>query len=176
MVSRFGAYESIRSHLSYLPARRIGVVAQTTAQTGSALTDVVAAYAYDLEAGRPDALARAEQRLAPVIERLKQTPAQIAAFDSVTESRKRPLAHPLESYGGTFDNPGYGPITWSVRDGKLWYEFGAYSGPAEIYDASANRFRIVFGGSGTVASFTVDASGRARQVSLGSNMVFTLRD
>jgi CubicO group peptidase (beta-lactamase class C family) len=175
MVSRFGAYETIRSHISYLPGRHIGVVAQSTAETGSALTDIVAAYAYDLEAGRPDAGARADTRMAVAMSRLERIPARLAAFDSVTESRKRPLLHPITAFTGTFENPGYGQISWTVRGGKLQYRFGAYSGSADIYDAAANQFRIEFGGSGTVATFTIGPAGRASEVSLGGNMVFTRR-
>jgi len=164
MVSRFGGYDSIRSHLSYLPARHIGVVAMATSPIGSPLTDVIAAYAYDLEAGREDALQRAEARLEPLLERLKKVPERIAADDAKREARKKPLPQPLENYTGTFEHPGYGTITWTVRDGRLWYEFGAYSGPADIFDADKNQFRVEFGGSGTVATFILDARGHAREL------------
>ena len=55
MISRFGGYHSFRSHLSFLPRRRVGVVAITNGGLGSTLTDVIAALTYDLEAGRPEA-------------------------------------------------------------------------------------------------------------------------
>lgn len=175
MISRFGGYESTRSHLSYLPARHIGVVALATSSIGSPLTDVIATYAYDLEAGREDALARTESRLAPLLERLKKTPERLAAADATRESRKKPLRQPLASYAGTFEHPGYGTITWSERDGRLWYTFGAYSGPADIYDADKNQFRVEFGGSGVVATFTLDAEGRARELAL-DDMKFVRRE
>ena len=158
MVSRFGGYEATRSHLSYLPARHIGVVALATSSAGSPLTDVVATYAYDLEAGRSDALARAESRLEAVVTRHKRTPAQLATFDSVTASRNRPLPQPLANYAGRFEHPGYGEISWALRDGRLWYTFGAYSGPVDVADASKNQFRIELGGSGTFVTFTLDGT------------------
>ncbi len=49
MVSRFGSYGETRSHLSFLPARKIGVVVMSNGGL-SQLTDVIAAFAYDLEA------------------------------------------------------------------------------------------------------------------------------
>lgn len=60
MVSRLGGYASVRSHLSFLPARRIGVVAQSNADRGSRATDILAAFAYDLERGNPRARAVAD--------------------------------------------------------------------------------------------------------------------
>jgi chemotaxis response regulator CheB len=43
MVSRFGSYGNTRSHLSFLPNRRIGAVVMSTGGP-SVLTDVIAAY------------------------------------------------------------------------------------------------------------------------------------
>jgi CubicO group peptidase (beta-lactamase class C family) len=164
MVSRFGSYDATRSHLSYLPARNIGVVAMTTSPLASRFTDIIAAYAYDLEAERPDALARAEAGLASITDRLKTLPEQLAATEATRAARQKPLAHPLSSYTGTFEHPGYGTMTWTVHDGRLHYRYGAFSGPVEIYDADKNQFRADYGGGGSVATFVLDAGGKVREV------------
>jgi hypothetical protein len=164
MVSRFGSYDATRSHLSYLPNRKIGVVAMTTSPLASRLTDIVASYAYDLEAGRTDALERANTALAAITDRFKTLPTQLAATEATRAARQKPLPHPLATYTGTFDHPGYGPMTWSVRDGRLWYAFGAFSGPVEIYDTEKNQFRADYAGGGSVATFVIDADGRASEV------------
>lgn len=176
MVSRFGGYETTRSHLSYLPARRIGFVALTTSATGSPLTDVLATYAYDLEAGRPDALARAEARLAPIRDRHQRIPASLAAFDSVTRSRNRPLAQPLANFAGRYTHPGYGGIVFTISDGALWYAYGAYSGKVDVYDADRNQFRLVLGGGGSIVTFAMDDRGRPKYATFAPDMVFTRMD
>ena len=164
MVSRFGSYDATRSHLSYLPKRRIGVVAMTTSPLASRFTDVIAAYAYDLEAERPDALARAEAGLAQIKERLKGLPAQLASTEATRAGRQKPLAHPLATFTGTFEHPGYGTITFTRADGGLNYKYGAWSGKVETYDAAKNEFRAEYGGGGVVAAFVLDAEGRAREL------------
>ncbi|MGH7710616.1 MAG: serine hydrolase domain-containing protein, partial [Gemmatimonadaceae bacterium] len=130
MVSRFGGYHTTRSHLSFLPQRRIGVVVMSTGGLGSTLVDVVAALAYDLEAGRPDARQRAEQRLAELRTQLASAPQRIAAEDSVRAARQRqPLGRPLADFAGTYAEPSYGRIVFSDREGRLEYRWGALYGP-----------------------------------------------
>ena len=165
MVSRFGAYETIRSHLSFLPGRRIGVVAMTTSASGSALTDAIAAYAYDLEAGRPDALARAETRLDSIRVRHRSIPARLAAADSARLARQQPLPEMGRRYAGRYRHPAYGEIAVFGRDGVLRYEFGAYSGTAEVFNVATNQLRLDFGGSGMIATFKMDST-RATELRL----------
>ena len=166
MISRFGSYDATRSHLSYLPRRKIGVVALTTSPLASRFTDVLAGYVYDLEAERPDALVRAEAGLAAIRERLKGLPAQLATTEATRAARQKPLRYPLSAYAGTFEHPGYGPITFAERDGRLTYTYGAWSGKVETFDPEKNQFRVEYGGGGAVATFTVGDEGRAREVEL----------
>jgi CubicO group peptidase (beta-lactamase class C family) len=165
MVSRFGGYHSTRSHVSFLPVRRIGVVAMSTGGLGSSFVDVVAAYAYDLEAGRADARARATQRLEELRTRLGASRRSVANEDSVrAERQKQRLARPLASYAGTYQEPSYGEIVFAVQDGRLTYRWGALHGPAEIYEAATHQFRIEIAGSGNVAAFSLGNSGPAQSV------------
>ena len=89
MVSRFGSYGSIRSHLSMLPRRHIGVVAQVNGPGASSATDIVAQLAYDLEAGRTDARASANDRLNTLIARMSALRKQQAESDSTRRARQR---------------------------------------------------------------------------------------
>lgn len=165
MVSRFGGYHTTRSHLSFLPRRRIGVVALSTGGLGSSVTDVVAALAYDLEAGRPDARQRAAQRLANLRTRLATAPQSISADDSVRAARQRqPLGRPVADFAGTYGQPSYGEITFALRGGRLEYSWGALYGPAEILDAAKQQLRIEIVGSGNVVSFTFAGSGPAQSL------------
>src|SRR5687767_2914404 len=87
MISRFGSYHTTRSHLSFLPRRRIGVVVMSTGGL-SMLTDVVAAFAYDLEAGRTNARERAEERLAELRGNFARLLQNVARQDSTRAARQ----------------------------------------------------------------------------------------
>jgi hypothetical protein len=162
MVSRFGGYHTTRSHLSFLPRRRVGVVALSTGGLGSSLTDVVAALTYDLEAGRPEARSKAAERLKELEGRLAMTRQRTAAEDSIRAARQRqPLGRPLADFAGAYREPSYGEIVFVEGDGRLEYRWGAQYGPAEIYDAAQSQLRIEIAGSGNVVSFRFDGAGPA---------------
>ena len=164
MVSRFGGYNSIRSHLSFLPARRIGVVAQVNGPTAGAATDVIAALAYDLEAGRPDARSIATARLDTIVRRLPSARERVAASDSVRRSRQRPLSHPLADFVGAYHDDAYGTITFSRDGNALRYRWGVLEGPAEVFDADKNQLRIVVAGASQVIGFNFGATGPASAI------------
>lgn len=166
MVSRFGSYHSTRSHLSFLPGRRIGVVAQSNGGTGSPATDLIAGFAYDLEAGRPDAWARAESRLASLVERRRNAPPQVAASDAVRAARQRVTgARPLAGFAGRFAHDDYGAVELIVDGSTVRYRWGALSGPVERGDAP-DRLRFEMAGAGTFIDFTFDTAGRATAIRL----------
>jgi CubicO group peptidase (beta-lactamase class C family) len=164
MVSRFGSYSTLRSHVSFLPRRRIGVVAMVNGRPGWTLTDLIAAFVYDLEAGRADARERADQRLRELLSQRDRGLAQIAASDSVRASRQKPLDRPLDRFAGTYESPEYGAITLSMRDGRLRFAWGVLSGPVEVFDAATHKLRFEMAGSGQVAEFVFGDAPEAREV------------
>jgi CubicO group peptidase (beta-lactamase class C family) len=166
MVSRFGSYHTTRSHLSFLPSRRIGVVVMSSGGL-SALTDIVAAFAYDLEAGRPDARERTDARMAELRKRFADSRRNVATQDSVRAARQlQPLSRPLAEFAGVYEEPSFGKIELTLHDGRLRYRWGALYGPAEIYDAAKGQLRIEIAGSGNVATFTFVGNGPARSLEL----------
>jgi len=166
MISRFGSYDATRSHLSFLPSRRIGVVAMSNGGV-SMLTDVIAALAYDLESGRPDALTRAEQRLQDIRSRQAASIRNVAAQDSVRAVRQQqPLGRPLRDYAGVFVDSLYGRIVFTERNGQLHFRWGALFGPVEIFDAAKQQMRLEIAGSGAIATFVFVGDGPASQVTL----------
>lgn len=164
MVSRFGGYSTIRSHLSFLPARHIGVVAQTTGTGASAAADLLATLAYDLEAGRPNARRDASARLDSMIAALPGLRARIASSDSTRRARQLPLRHPVEAFAGSYFHPAYGTLSFAVRDGALAYQWGVLSGPAEVFNAAQDQLRIEIAGSGDVIGFTFNGSDTAAAI------------
>jgi hypothetical protein len=167
MVSRFGSYHDTRSHLGFLPQRRIGVVAMTTGGLGSPLTDIIAAYAYDLEAGRAEAQSRAAGRLEELRTRLAASSRAIAVSDSTRAARQRqPLGRELADFVGRYRESSFGEVTFSLSNGALQYRWGALSGPAEIFDAARQQLRIEIAGGGTVVTFSFPDGGPASSISL----------
>ena len=166
MVSRFGGYSSIRSHLSMLPGRHIGVVAQVNGPGASGATDIVATLAYDLEAGRLNARAAADERLDSLIARLPAARQRPAASDSVRRSRQRPLRRPIAEFAGSYFNEAFGTIDFVVNGGALSYRWGVLEGPTEVFDAEKDQLRIEIAGSGNVISFRFDAPRAATAIDL----------
>jgi CubicO group peptidase (beta-lactamase class C family) len=167
MVSRFGGYHTTRSHLGFLPDRRIGVVALSTGGLGSSLTDVIAAFAYDLEAGRPEAQSRAAERLEALRTRLTNGRRTAAGSDSTRAARQlQPLSRPLADFAGRFSEPSFGEVTFTLRGGRLEYGWGVLRGPVEILDAAQNQLRIEIAGSGNPVSFTFNGPGPATAITL----------
>jgi CubicO group peptidase (beta-lactamase class C family) len=166
MLSRMGGYDALRSHLSFLPGRRIGAVVLSNGGN-PALTDVIAALAYDLEAGKPDAMAQLARRMSDIRDRHRAAIANTTVQDSVRAARQRqPLDRPLAAFAASYRAPAYGTITFTARGGTLWYVWGALSGPVELYDAGAHQFRLEIAGSGSIVTFGLDAAGAVSRVTV----------
>jgi CubicO group peptidase (beta-lactamase class C family) len=166
MVSRFGSYASTRSHLSFLPHRRIGVVAQTNGDLASQATDILAAFAYDLEMGDPNAHASAEKRLQKLIDRRPAVLTDIAKSNAKRASRQKPLNRPLSDFAGSYRHEWYGVITFEVHDDKLHYRWGAIYGVAEVLDADDDALRIEVVDGGVSVSFDFSRAGPATSLEL----------
>jgi CubicO group peptidase (beta-lactamase class C family) len=166
MVSRFGSYSSTRSHLSFLPRRRMGVVTQTNGGLGSPVTDIIAAFAYDLEVGNPNARALAAERVRNVEARLQSEVGEVAESDATRAARQKPLQRALPDFVGSYRNERYGTVTIELRANQLHYRWGALHGVAEVLDARRNSLRIDAGDSGTSLSFDFPRSGPATSLEL----------
>ena len=167
MVSRFGGYHTTRSHVSFLPGRRLGVVAMSTGGLGSSFTDVIAAFAYDLEAGRPDARSRAAARMSDLRARLDTARRAAATADSTRAARQlQSLRRPLSDFVGRFSEPSYGEVTFRLREGRLEYGWGVLQGPVEIFDASRDQLRIEIAGTGNIVAFSFPGPGPAQSIAL----------
>jgi CubicO group peptidase (beta-lactamase class C family) len=174
MVSRFGSYSATRSHLSTLPGRHIGVVAQAN---GGALNlvDIIAAFVYDLEAGLPNARSAMTERIDALVSQLPAARRSAAASDSTRRSRQRPLKHSLAAYAGSYDSPGWGTLELRVENGALRFRWGVLEGPTEVYDAEKDQLRFEVAGSGSVMTFRFDGGESAKAVDIGGGAVFTRR-
>jgi CubicO group peptidase (beta-lactamase class C family) len=174
MVSRFGGFSSLRSHLSMLPGRRIGVVAQANGGAVS-VVDIIASFVYDLEAGRPNARTAVTERIDGLVSQIPAARRSAAASDSTRRSRQRPLKHPLAAYAGSYDSPALGTLELRVENGALRFRWGVLEGPTEVYDADKDQLRFEIIGSGNVMTFRFDGGESAKAVDLGGGAVFMRR-
>ena len=164
MVSRFGGYNSIRSHLSFLPGRRVGVVAQVNGPGASLATDIVAALVYDLEAGRAHARATASARLDSLIAQIPAGRQGAIASDSTRRARQQPLSRPLADFAGSYQHDAYGTIQVTRREETLRFRWGVLEGPLEVLNAQGNVLRLEIAGSGSPLQFRFTGPGPATSV------------
>jgi CubicO group peptidase (beta-lactamase class C family) len=157
MVSRFGSYTGFRSHLSMLPTRRVGVVAQVNSAPGWRLTDIIAAYAYDVFLGRTDADARGQARLDTLARQLRDRQARLAtaAIPSRIPSR------PMSAYLGTFEDDALGRIEVVPDEGGLRVRWGVLDLPLEVRDAEKHVFAVRYLGPTLRFVFSGDAPAEA---------------
>lgn len=166
MVSRFGGYNTFRSHLSMLPGRRIGVVAQVNGPGAGGATDLIAALVYDLGAGRVNARALATARLDSLLALQPAARARAAGGDSVRRARQRPLTRPLADFAGSYDHEAFGTVTFTAQGDVLRYRWGVLEGPTEVFDAGRDQIRIEIAGTGYPAAFRFDGPGAARSLAV----------
>lgn len=138
----------MRSHLSLLPTRGIGVVAMSNGGVGSALTDLVAAFVYDVDAGRPDAYRRAQQRLDslralwPEFRRTEHERDSLAAIQERT-----PPAEPVSMLLGHYSSKTHGTLHIVERGPSLAIAWGVLTAPLRAVDPANGTYRFTSGGT-----------------------------
>jgi CubicO group peptidase (beta-lactamase class C family) len=164
MISRFGGYASLRSHLSFLPARRVGVVAMSTGGSGGAFTDIVAALVYDLEAGRPDATSVANMKLEELAtrERSARLDETRRAGTGATRGPRVP-PHALASHLGSYAADGFGTVVVTRRDDQLLLTWGIVAGELAASDDSG-RLSVDLGGTSFSVQFGDPVNGHAPHI------------
>jgi CubicO group peptidase (beta-lactamase class C family) len=156
MVSRFGSYTGFRSHLSMLPARRVGVVAQVNSGPGWPLTDIIAAYVYDLFLGRIDAEARGQARLDSLATQLQTRRTRLAGAAQPLLTPPRPPS----DYAGRFEDDALGRIEVVPDETGLRVRWGVLDLPLEVRDAATHVFAARYLGGVPTIRFVFSGTGR----------------
>ena len=160
IVHRFGGFSGYRSHMSFEPESRIGVVVLVNGDgPASPASDLIASYVYDRLLGRADLEPEYERRLAELEKEAADE--ELDAADHLAERARRlaPLAHPLAAYAGTYESPTLGTMTWRVVGGGLEVHMGVASSRAEVFDAARDALRIELTGGGMTAGFEFPEDG-----------------
>lgn len=159
MVSRFGSYTGFRSHLSMLPARRVGVVAQVNSTPGWRLTDIIAAYAYDVFRGRTDADARGQARLDTLVTQLEARRTRLASAPSPVHTPPRPIA----DYVGVYEDAALGRIEIVPDEAGISVRWGVLPNlRLDVRDAEKQIFLVTSFGGLSPFQFIFGATGPAQ--------------
>ena len=155
MVARFGSFVGFRSHVSFMPEEGIGVVVLVNdGLLGSMLADMVANAIYDHRLVGPLAGEARQAALAETAQRVAMGRQQFAQDLERRAARSQELLQPRTAYTGSFENPDYGLMHWTLDGETLHIAMGLAESDAEVYDAQANQLRIELTGRGQVVTFT----------------------
>jgi CubicO group peptidase (beta-lactamase class C family) len=153
LLHRFGGYPGFRSHVSFMPERKVGVVVLTNDGLASSfLTDVIATYIYDRLLQKPNIEAQANQRL----ESYQSDVRGLLDRERKTRgSRPQVTPLPLSAYAGMYESVALGRMIWSFNDGRLRAKWSTLESDVEVFDGAKYQLRVELTGGGSVVSFTV---------------------
>jgi CubicO group peptidase (beta-lactamase class C family) len=162
MIHHFGGFAGFHPHLSFMPARDLGVVVVANETVvGGRLVPLVATFAYDWWRGRPDVAAQYAAQRDALVAGFEQAREDHRQGETERASRPWTLSRPFEAYAGRYVSPQYGTLTVAVEDdvpvlriGNLWSVATPFTEPETM--------RVTFNPpEGVVVSFELDAAGRA---------------
>jgi len=169
VVYHHGGYPGYRSHVSFMPERKVAVgVLVNNDAIGGRLADILAAYAYDwwLQTENLEAdYAKQLQETLSVYENRKQ---QIAAEAARRAQRVWQLTQPFTDYAGKYQNDLMGTIEIEAKEKALAVRMGKLYTVATPYtDKDTIRVVMLPGGGGEVMGFVKDANGKFGSISYG---------
>jgi CubicO group peptidase (beta-lactamase class C family) len=145
LIHHFGNFGGSRAHVSFMPDRRLGVSVMVNEDlvTGE-LADLVASYAYDRFADRPDIEATYDALLADMVATRDRRLASLAGARAERAARPSMLSRPVETYVGTYENPAMGTLVIDEENGHLVVQSGVMSAVGEpATDAESIRVELV---------------------------------
>jgi CubicO group peptidase (beta-lactamase class C family) len=171
VVYHHGGFTGFRSHISYMPEKKIGVaVFANNDFIGSRVADLFATYAYDSLTGMPGLEAEYSKQLSDAADQYAKAEKQMMAGAAARAARKSQLSMPVEAYIGRYVSDYLGTIELSEKNSGLFLKMGAIElAPTPFTQKDTVRVEII-PGQGEVIKFNVDGG---RVVSLTySNATF----
>jgi hypothetical protein len=156
LIHRFGSFPGFRSHVSFMPRYRLGVVVLVNeSAVGSRLADMVACGIYDHLLEKADVEEKYRGLLAQFKEEAATARTRIAAEKAKRAARSQQLPHPFAAYVGAYENAELGRMEWRLVAGKLEVNMGLIKSPVEVYNAEKNQLRVELTGNGEVVEFAL---------------------
>lgn len=169
----FGGFPGARAHVSFMPARDLGVAALTNdSAVGSDLIDLLAAYAYDWFADGSEAAARHGSGALDRLDReATEIRTRIAAQAESRVGRSWMLTLPRLAYVGTYCSADFGTLQVDAVNDGLHTRIGRLRSTAEPYpEPDAIRVELV-PNSGVVLQFAVEHGQAVAVNGLGTRFV-----
>lgn len=141
LVHHFGGFAGFRAHVSFMPARGVGVAAFVNSDQGGGLTDAIANYVYDRTGGVTDARQRFDAALDAVAARKDRLVTVIATDRANRASRPWTLTRPRPAYAGAYESEAWGRIDVTADGDNLDIQHGALRSRAEPF-TQPNSVRV----------------------------------
>lgn len=158
----FGGYTGFRSHVSFMPARDIGVAIVTNDEgIGARFVDLAAAWVYDYAGhGATYAHERAEPEMAKLVALQSTMTERFAAERAKRAARPSLLSKPLSAYAGRYCNADYGAVAVAVAGITLSFRLGHLHAFAEPFTKPDTVRVELIPTDGQSVAFTADPAGR----------------
>jgi CubicO group peptidase (beta-lactamase class C family) len=169
VVYHHGGYPGYRTHVSFMPERRIAVgVMVNNDALGGRLADMLAAYAYDWWLQTENLEADYAKQLQETVTRYESIKQSIAAETAGRAKREWQLTQPFTDYAGKYRNDLLGTIEIVAKEKALAVRLGAMNAVATPY-TQKDTIRVVMqpGGNGEVIGFIKDADGKFSSLTYG---------
>ncbi len=174
VIYHHGGYMGYRSHVSYMPDKRIAVgVLVNNDLVGARAADMLAAYAYDLWLGTPNLETDYTKQLQELADQYAKRKQGTMAEAAARAKRTSQLTEPLAAYVGKYTNDLFGTVEITAEGNSLGVRMGNMFCVSTPF-TEKDTIRVVMqpGGNGDVVGFVKDANGKYTSLRLGG-MTFT---
>ena len=158
VIYHHGGYAGYRSHVSFMPERKIAVgILVNNDMAGGRVADALAAYAYDWWANRENADADHAKQLYDFVRMYEGRKKQIVAEAANRAKRTSQLTRPLASYVGRYTNDLFGTFDVREEGGYLAVRMGnMYSRATPFTEKDTIRVIMNISGGGDVIRFNLN--------------------
>ncbi|HEV8590141.1 MAG TPA: serine hydrolase domain-containing protein, partial [Pyrinomonadaceae bacterium] len=169
VIYHHGGYPGYRSHVSFMPEKRVAVGVLVNNDTlGGRLADMLAAYAYDWWLRTENLEADYAKQVQDTVKAYESRKQGIAAEAAARAKREWQLTKPFTDYAGKYANDLMGTIEIFAKEKALAVRMGKLSTVATPY-TEKDTIRVVMlpGGNGDVIGFVKDTEGKFGSLNLG---------
>ena len=169
VVYHHGGYPGYRSHVSFMPERKVAVgVFVNNDALGGRLADMLAAYAYDWWLQTENLEADYARQLQETLTAFENRRQGIAAEAAQRAKREWQLTKPFSDYAGKYRNDLLGTIEIVAKEKALGVRMGYMNTIATPFtDKDTIRVVMLPGGNGEVIGFVKDGEGKVGSLSYG---------
>jgi CubicO group peptidase (beta-lactamase class C family) len=174
VIYHHGGYPGYRSHVSFMPEKKIAVGVLVNNDTlGGRLGDMLAAYVYDWWLRTENFDADYDKQLQETVTAYESRTKGIAAEAAERAKRQWQLTKPFADYAGTYTNDLAGTMEIVAKDNALAVRLGNVNTVATPF-TQKDTIRVVMlpGGNGEVIGFAKDSEGKFASLTL-SGVTFT---